>query len=61
MRRAGDGVQVFNEELSHTYIYLDYVRVEFLFCIKIKIEIKKKLKKRKKEKKRVYWLTTRNW
>ena len=52
MWRAGDGIQVFNEELSHTYIYLDYVRVEFLFCIKIKIEIKKKILKKEKEKKK---------
>ena len=29
------GVQFFKREL-HTYIHLDYVRVEFLFCIKKK-------------------------
>ena len=32
------GVQVSRREL-HTYIHLDYVRVEFLYCIKKKKKI----------------------
>ena len=30
---AKDGIQISRNEL-HTHIHLDYVRVEFLFCIK---------------------------
>ena len=38
--RVRAGVQVFKKEL-HKHIYLDYVRVEFLSCIKNKKKNKK--------------------